>query len=202
MKDIEEFIHNLKSQRNTATLSNPYIDSELAKNLELYLETMLRMRGKKILLIGEAPGYKGCKVTGIPFTSGDVFKTINHPLINKIKSKINLEYIEKENTASMVWRYLEDKKVTPLFWNSFPFHPHPKKNKNKNRAPNRQEIDKGVIYLKALYDLYKPKKIAGIGQAGVKCAELAFPEMEIKYIRHPSFGGKADFIKGMDLILD
>ncbi len=26
----------------------------------------------EVLLIGEAPGYKGCKITGIPFTSGEV----------------------------------------------------------------------------------------------------------------------------------
>jgi len=202
MQNILEFIQELQSQSNTSIISNPYLSNSVAENLRIYLDAMLRIRGKRILLVGEAPGYKGCKITGIPFTSGDVFETVEHPFLKKIKKKIKLENIEKENTASIVWRYLAEKKITPLFWNSFPYHPHPKDDENKNRAPNRQEIDLGVVYLIALNQLFKPKVIAGIGNAGVKCAKLAFPETKVIYIRHPSFGGKTDFIKGMDSIID
>jgi len=202
MQNISEFIRELQSQDSTPIVSNPYLVNDLAENLRVYLEAMLKIKGKRILLVGEAPGYKGCKITGIPFSSGDVFETIEHPFLKKIKKKIKLDRIEKENTASIVWRYLADKKTTPLFWNSFPYHPHPKNDVNKNRAPSRQEIEQGVVYLRALNQLFKPKIIAGIGNAGVKCAQLAFPEIEVAYIRHPSFGGKMDFIKGMNTIFD
>jgi len=202
MQNVLEFVQKLQSQGNSTIISNPYLNDSIADNLRVYLDAMLKIKGKRILLVGEAPGYKGCKITGIPFTSGDVFETIEHPLLRKVKKKITLKNIEKENTASIVWRYLADKKTMPLFWNSFPYHPHPKNDKNKNRAPSRQEIEQGVIYLKALNQLFRPKVIAGVGNAGVKCAKLAFPETKITYIRHPSFGGKTDFIKGMDLILD
>jgi len=31
----------------------------------------------KILIVGEAPGYKGCRITGIPFTSGACIRDRN-----------------------------------------------------------------------------------------------------------------------------
>ena len=202
MQSISEFIQKLQSHDDTAIVSNPYLITSIANNLRVYLDSMLKQKGKRILLVGEAPGYKGCKITGIPFTSGDVFETIEHPFLKKIRKKITLKNIEKENTASIVWRYLATKEITPLFWNSYPYHPHPQDDKNKNRAPKAQEIEQGVVYLRGLKELFKPKVIAGIGNSGVKCAKLAFPEWEVFYIRHPSFGGKADFIKGMDKLLD
>ena len=86
-------------------------------------------------------------------------------------------------------------------WNSFPFHPHPEGEENKNRSPTDEEISFGIKFLRALNKMFSPEVIAGIGNAGVDCAQQAFPESEIRYIRHPSFGGKSDFIKGMDEII-
>ena len=106
-----------------------------------------------------------------------------------------------ENTAAIVWRYLSTRKTTPLFWNSFPFHPHPENSREKNRAPTSVEIDEGVVYLAALHRLYQPRVVAGIGKAGLKCAQRAFPDADIRYIRHPSYGGKREFSEGMDEIM-
>lgn len=201
MKDIDEFLEILKKQKNTSLVSNPYLSIGPLENLIAYLEVMLNIQGKRILLVGEAPGYKGCGITGIPFTSGNIFGKTNHPILKKIKPKLTLEQIESENTATIVWGYLKNKDNTPLFWNSYPYHPHPKGQKNKNRAPTNKEIESGVIFLKALSNLFKPELIAGIGKSGLNGATQAFPEIEIKYIRHPSFGGKQEFIKGMDKII-
>jgi len=201
MHTILEFIDELKKQSNTETVFNPYLDENVSENLKAYLESMLNIDGKRILLVGEAPGYKGCKITGIPFTSGKVFENVEHPLLSGIKEKLNLRKIESENTATIVWNYLATKKTTPLFWNSFPYHPHPKSEENKNRAPTAEEIEQGVKFLHALNTIFQPQVIAGIGNSGVNCAQQAFPEMEIKYIRHPSFGGKSDFIEGMNEII-
>ncbi|WP_428353461.1 uracil-DNA glycosylase [Methyloprofundus sp.] len=182
-------------------MSNPYLEVGVAENLKLYLEAMLKLDGKRILLVGEAPGYKGCKITGIPFTSGKIFESVNHPILSGIKDKLRLGKIESENTATIVWNYLATKNKIPLFWNSFPYHPHPEDNENKNRAPTYEEIKYGVKFLHALNAIFKPEIIAGIGKSGLDCAKRAFLEREIKYIRHPSFGGKSEFIKGMNEIL-
>lgn len=200
MQSISEFIGKLSKRRNSATVFNPYRCEALAGNLKHYLEVMFGQSGRRVLLVGEAPGYKGCRITGIPFSSGKLFETVEHPILSRIKENITLDKIEAENTASMVWRYLADKSFTPLFWNAFPYHPHPKGQPNKNRAPSSIEIKQGKGYLKALADLYQPSLIAGIGRAGTHCAQQAFPALDITYIRHPSYGGKRDFVATMNRI--
>ena len=201
MNPIETFVNELTAFQSNETVFNPYLNADVAKNLHIYLQEMIKEKGKRILLVGEAPGHKGCKITGIPFTSGSVFKNVDHPLLNKIVEKLVFSKIDSENTATIVWEYLSKKSITPLFWNSFPFHPHPKGDESKNRTPTSKEIEIGISYLKTLRLIYEPDVIAGIGWKGVECAKTAFPDEEIVYIRHPSFGGKPAFIAGMEEIL-
>lgn len=211
MNAIKSFLDKLKLQQNTPTVTNPYLDDGLANNLRLYLEYMSNIQGKRILLVGEAPGYKGCRITGIPFSSVKVLMSTEHPLFHAIKPQLSfsndvlngfeLGKMTSENTATVVWQYLVDKKTIPLFWNSFPFHPHPKDKENKNRAPNSKEIAQGIIYLQQPYTIFQPDIIAGVGVKGVECAKKAYPELAIKYIRHPSYGGKSEFIEGMNSII-
>lgn len=201
MNTIDKFIDELKSYKNNSKVSNPYWVEGVAANLKKYLEIMLTIKGKRVLLVGEAPGYRGCKITGIPFTSGNVIENVEHPVLMRLRGRMLLSEIKSENTATVVWNYLATKTNTPLFWNSFPFHPHYSENQNTNRAPSNDEIKYGVRYLRILHELFKPEQIAGIGQKGFKCAQQAFPDIATKYIRHPSYGGKLDFIKGMDEIL-
>ncbi len=201
MDTIRDFIAELKKQKNTPTVANPYLVPGVAANLQAYLEVMLKVEGKRILLIGEAPGYKGCKITGVPFTSGKVFENIRHPVLLEVKKKLVLKKVEAEGTATIVWNYLAAKNNTPLFWNSFPYHPHPEDNEDKNRAPNNDEMKSGIRFLYALNRMFKPELIAGIGYSGTGSARQAFPERQIQYIRHPSFGGKSDFIEGMNKII-
>lgn len=201
MNRINELIKELSRRKNSPTVTNPYLNRDNVDNLRCYLNFMCNMAGKRVLLVGEAPGYKGCNLTGIPFTSGQVFERFEHPLLDTIKNRLKLERIESENTATIVWDYLSRKKHAPLFWNAFPFHPHPPGKINNNRKPNAREIHEGVQYLLTICQIFQPELLAGIGEVGVEGAKIAFPELDIAYIRHPSFGGKADFIKGMDKLL-
>ena len=198
---INQFINDLASYNRLHDVFNPYKDPAVKNNLRAYLEYMVDNYKNGILLVGEAPGHKGCKITGIPFTSGSVIKSKKNKIFRDIGHHIILSVIESENTAKIVWNYLEGKKTLPLFWNSFPFHPHPKNNKNKNRPPSKDEVDKGISYLKQLANIFKPQRIAGIGRAGEASVKLAFGLQEDSYIRHPSYGGKSDFIKGMNKII-
>lgn len=61
MSLMEEFITKLVMHKSTATVSNPYSDQNVADNLRLYLNAMINMEGERILLVGEALGYKGGK---------------------------------------------------------------------------------------------------------------------------------------------
>ncbi len=154
------------------------------------------------MLVGEALGFKGGKLTGIPFSSGQVFERFDHPFLKQISNDITLSQIESENTATIVWEYLTKRQITPLCWNAFPFHPHPKGYKHKNRAPNTKEIESGARYLKALQSIFQIDTIIGVGNKGSHCAKKAFPNKEILCVRHPSYGGKSDFIQGLDGFLN
>lgn len=200
-RPIDDFIAALTRHPTTATVANPYRDPTLAGNLRRYLQAMSNMTGKRILLVGEAPGYKGCKLTGIPFSSGKIFQQCKHPLLKELAAQIRLDTVESENTATIVWEYLSRKRTTPLFWNAFPFHPHLPGNPCSNRAPTAAEIEAGISHLQRLHDLYQPDFIAGIGAKGVCSAQTAFPQQEVMAIRHPSYGGKADFIAGMNKLM-
>ena len=201
MKQIDKLVNSLASFPHSKTIANPYVEQYAVENLKHYFDYMFKQKGKKVLLVGEAPGYKGCRITGIPFTSGRVFYDISHPMLADLKEKIVLPSIESENTASIVWNFLADKETTPLFWNSFPFHPHPKDISNKNRAPNADELAFGSRILNDLHRIYRPELVAGVGQKGVAALEKIFPTQKIQYIRHPSYGGKEQFIRGMSSVI-
>jgi len=201
MKRIEELLKELAEYPHSDTVANPYLEPYAVDNLRYYFEYMLNQDGKRILLVGEAPGHRGCRITGIPFTSGRVFQTIPHPLLVALKEKIQLPHIETESTATIVWNYLSEKNTTPLFWNSFPFHPHEKGKVKGNRAPTDAEVKFGAGILRKLHDIYKPEFVAGIGYKGVDALKQIFPEKTINYIRHPSNGGKSQFITDMNGVI-
>lgn len=162
----------------------------------------MRQSGDLVLLVGEAPGYKGCRMTGIPFTSGALIGKEQHQIFSEIGPHIHLDVIESENSASLVWQTLKGQTHYPLFWNAFPFHPHPKGNQNKNRAPNAKELVEGAGYLAELLEIFSPVTVAGIGRKGVGSVEKIRPGRKALYIRHPSYGGKKDFTKGMKNLLE
>ncbi|KAA3641885.1 MAG: hypothetical protein DWP95_05895 [Proteobacteria bacterium] len=198
MDEILQFVENLARCGHRPQCHNPYRNPDLADNLFQYLLAVKIFNSQPVLLVGEALGYKGGRLTGIPFSCGDMYSRFNHPLLLELKSKLILTTRESENTATMVWEYLTEKQQTPLFWNAFPFHPYQVRRPKTNRAPTAKEIQQGSRYLQQLADIFQPTTIAGIGRKGQLAAQKAFPSHAIQRIRHPSFGGKREFISGMD----
>ncbi|WP_286238364.1 uracil-DNA glycosylase family protein [Neptuniibacter halophilus] len=203
MDELGPFYTRLAKRKNSLTVFNPYREPFKLANLQRYLELVFAQSGPRVMLVGEAPGFKGCRLTGIPFSSGRLFSDIQHPFLKALASQIELDPsdLSHENTASIVWNYLSGKSIVPLFWNAFPFHPHPSRVQKKNRAPNRLEQEEGMSYLTELVDLYQPEYIAGLGRKGADSVQKMFPQRSVAYIRHPSYGGKQDFIQGMELLL-
>lgn len=201
MSPIDNLLKKLSSYPHSDTVANPYLEQFAVDNLRHYFEYMLNLGGRRVMLVGEAPGHKGCRITGIPFTSGRAFHEIQHLMLMSLKDKIQLPRIETESTATIVWNYLIGKSTTPLFWNSFPLHPHHKGNFASNRAPTDPEVEFGSEILRELYGIYKPEFIAGIGHKGVEALTHIFPGQVFTYIRHPSNGGKPQFIEGMNNVI-
>lgn len=88
MRNISKFVNRLCERSSSEVVFNPYQDDRLAINLEKYLQFMKSEEGNKILLVGEAPGYAGCKMTGIPFTSG---RAICNPEDNRAPTNAEVE---------------------------------------------------------------------------------------------------------------
>lgn len=149
--------------------------------------------------MGEAPGHRGCRLTGIPFISGETINDEKHRLFKKTERKINLPWGPCDSlTASTVRETLFEYDIpVPILWNAFPFHRHERKIQNSNRKPNREELEEGKQYIMDIYEIFKPNKICSVGRVSESVLKQLFPVKEISYIRHPSRGGQKKFAAGM-----
>ena len=161
------FVDRLAAARIGDTF-NQYADSELRRaRLERYLR---ERRGTRILLVGEAPGYRGARVSGIPFTS-------ERQLSGRGPA---------EATATIVQRTLAELGLEDgvLLWNLVPTHPG---TAESNRQPTRAEIAQSETFLRELAD---GRRVVAIGR-------LAHARLGGPYVRHPSHGGAAAFRAGL-----
>ena len=53
--------------------------------------------------------------------------------------------------------------------------------------------NEGKYYLEEFINIFKPEVIVSIGRKGEQTLKELFPDKEIKYIGHPSYGGKIIF---------
>jgi uracil-DNA glycosylase len=172
-------------------------------NLRRYLLDMAE-RKPTVMLLMEAPGYRGCRLTGVPVTSRKILQE-GIPSLKlfgegyQISKDAGFEDVLGEQSATIVWQTLASLKTVPLIWNSFPFHPRLADNPRSNRAPRSSEKTLGQHYLKRLYEAYQPKTCVAVGNV----AEEAFRSLSIPFtkIRHPAQGGKTDFVAGLTACL-
>ena len=201
---FDELLEKLIQEDNLSDCVNQYSKKTenhkiTINNLKLYLNNIYK-RSPKYLFIGEAPGYRGCRITGIPFTSKFILtQDYGNGLFgtNNGYNNINQEQPYNESTATIIWQYFKNKKIIPFFWNAFPFHPHKKDNYNSNRLPTDDELIIGKKYIDELLKIFENEKkhikIVSIGKTPHKLLKN-----NSIYIRHPSRGGKNDFINGMN----
>lgn len=176
-------------------------------NLKIYFDLMYK-QNPQFIIVGEAPGYKGCRNTGIPFT--DEFHMIKGNGVTCILGE-NLGYkaincdgnLEKESSASIVWGNIGTYLDQILLWNIFPFHPF-EGSKNTNRKPTKKESDAGLRYLEIVLDEFKTiNKIIAVGRVAEETIlnSSMFQRYATEYVRHPANGGQRKFVEGIRQIV-
>ena len=147
---------------------NQYADSELRRErLRAYLESR---RGARFVLVGEAAGYRGARVSGLPFTSERQVSGTG----------------PAEATATIVHRVLHELGLEDdvLLWNVVPTHPG---TATSNRRPTRAEVAEARRFL---LPLAHGREVVAVGR-------LAAAVTGAPYVRHPSHGGAAAFAAGL-----
>lgn len=195
---IPKLLEDLVRIPSSTKVSNPYHDTSRLKNLEAYLNALC-VSGwySGHLFVGEAPGYKGCAITGIPFTSERVLRSGAHPFLSGLLPSLTLSGDVTERSATIVWNVVSKRKSVPGFWNAFPFHPiNDPPTRNPNRAPTQAEIAVGRPFLDSVVKILAPHTIVAVGNIASRTTASAFPNLPQNVVSHPSFGGAAKFASG------
>ena len=153
---------------------NFYRDGDGAQRRRSRLVSYLELRARtRFLLVGEAPGYRGTRVSGIPFTSERQL-TGTGPA---------------EATATIVHRVLGELELESevLLWNVLPAHPHREGEPASNRPPSKREVEAGLVFAEVLA---RGRTVIAVGQVAGRALGLAA-------VRHPARGGAAAFRRGL-----
>ena len=159
------------------------------QRLEAHFSTAARY-----ILIGEAAGYQGCKVSGIAFTSERLILAGEIPRVVTEANRLSLRPRPwSEPSATTVWGTLRELGIAgqTLLWNAFPWHPHKPDNPYSNRTPTPAERELGLPVLHRLLDLHRGARVFAVGRN----AEWALRSIgrEAIGLRHPSMGGARQF---------
>ena len=202
---IQKLIRQLaKENLDEQVVENPYCHPICCDNLEKYLSALWKIQ-PKILLVGEAPGYRGCALTGVPFTAEYNMMQMENEVLGAEKGYVVLDekkgHYQKEGSATTIWSALEGVTFMPLLWNIFPFHPYKAGNKRTNRTPTAKEMAQGVRYVRDLLAIFDSiEQIYALGRKAEGQLKAFFTDREIMYIRHPANGGATMCKRGIEAI--
>jgi len=163
-------IQRLAAARIGSTFNQYAASARLRERLADYLA---RRADSELLLVGEAAGYRGARLSGIPFTS-------ERQLTGRGPA---------EASATIVHRVLDelDLEEHVLLWNVVPTHPHRPGEPSSNRRPRADEIEASRPFLEQL----------AAGRHLVPVGRIAEAAIGKAGIRHPSHGGAQEFRAGL-----
>jgi len=222
-ESIESFVRLLK-QSPPGAVFNPWwqVDkqNDIGRNAPLirrnHFRAYLRKRlGKaKVVVIGEALGYRGGHFSGIPMTSerillGKKKGTGIEPahVFSGIKARRTSTRDQcpdgfSEPTATIVWSSLLRLGLKPeefVLWNAFLWHSfNPRRGLLSNRMPNKSERSAGLSVLNAFLDLFPCEEIIALGN--IAASQLQELDVKAHRVRHPASGGARLFRKGIGTV--
>lgn len=208
--DIDALIHDLSRVRLAADAFNEYAPGDANNaarraNLGLYLRAMAA-REARTLLVMEAPGYRGCRLTGVPVTSRKVLlegvpelQIFGADAGYRDVADAGFEQVYGEQSATIVWGALAQLRALPVIWNTFPFHPHRAGRPLSNRKPRKAETELGAAFLTRLMALWRFRQVIAVGNVAFQT--LGDLGIACSKVRHPAHGGKNEFVAGLSALL-
>ena len=162
-----ELVERLAAARIGRTY-NQYAGSELRRG-RLYAHLATRADAQ-VVLVGEAAGYRGARISGIAFTSERQLTGAG----------------PAEASATIVHRVLDDLGIIEnvLLWNVVPTHPG---TASSNRRPTRAEVRAARPFLD---ELIRGRRVVAVGR-------LAAEALDAPYVRHPAHGGAVEFAEDL-----
>ncbi len=154
---------------------NQYARSALRR--ERLGEYLARRAEAPLMLVGEAAGYRGARVSGLPFTSERQLTGAG----------------PAEASATIVHRVLAELGLEEhvLLWNLVPTHPHRAGEPDSNRRPTPAEVAAARSFVD---ELAVRRRVIAVGR-------LAEGVLDVASVRHPAHGGAADFRAGLRRLL-
>ncbi len=204
---IDAFVERLAAGRSGPNSVNPFDASRgdnaiRRRNLARYLEQLAERR-PTTLLVGEAPGYRGMAITGVPFTN-TVLLQRGIPEFGLLGTANGYEIpdapgVAAEPTATVMWQALVALDFVPVLWSAFPLHPHRPGNPGSNRTPTTTETTEWAWSWQALMHLFPIRSVVAVGN--VADAALTRSGWSVPRVRHPAHGGREEFRRGLEALL-
>lgn len=185
-------------------ICNPYCDEDPAldqpgaarqrrRNLEAYLE---RVGKPRLVLLGEALGFRGGRFSGIAFTSerqlaGPWERRLPWASDPPFRPTSRNPALWLEPSGSAVWDALDGEAQGTLLWNTFPWHPPGAAGPLSNRTPERSLFLSNLHVLERLLEEIDGARIVAVGRTAQ--AALAAAGVEAPAVRHPAHGGASLF---------
>lgn len=198
------FVQQMKQYR-FENVFNPYTDrcerwdledaaDIRSSNLEAALDAALNAKVDTIWVARDL-GYRGGRRTGLALTDEAHLPAFSTLMKTSGTCRATHGAPVAERTAAVVWEIIRGFGKPVFLWNVFPFHPHESGNPLSNRCHTRAERNACRPLLLELIDLLQPTTIIAIGND----AEKGLEDLGVtaSRVRHPSYGGKADFVSGL-----
>ena len=164
------------------------------RNLIRFLEAALAVRVDTIWIARDL-GYRGGRRTGVPLTDEIHLGQAGALLGGVALDRATRGPVVAERTAAIVWRVLNRIGEPAVLWNIFPLHPHEVRRSVFKSLPYPCGARATWPLLTALIAIIQPRRIVAIGRdAGLALSGIGIP---VHTVRHPSYGGQAEFIAGV-----
>jgi len=148
--------------------------------------------------MGRDLGYRGGRRTGVALTDEAHLSELGTLYGIAQPERSTVGPVMAERTATEIWSVLRQISAPPMLWNVFPFHPYVDGDELTNRKFTAHEFAVASELNVQLIRLLRIERIVAIGQdAAIYASKLG---VEVDQVRHPSYGGTADFREGMSRI--